>query len=418
VGVARTQIVGVLAIALLVAWAPPVWGDRVVLQNGRVLDGKVVAEDVATITLQMEIGSSTLTQRLKKEQLKSVTRTADVRPDYVTLPVIGAIGNDVTAAALRAGFAEARRANAHHVVLAIDSPGGEIGEMTRIIDAIVEAQKEFEVVAIVKRAHSAAAVVAMTCPRIYMTPKATIGATVPFRITPTGPEEVDAKMRSIIQAMMRAATATGGHADLLIRGMSEINLEIYLARDEDDEGEGTLALRTFGPGKLIKAKGQILTLTADEAAECGLATVARNLADVGKHEVGDDPWNEGPRRPWETVVGHTMMVKWRVVNRLTDLKDRIRAVNAALSDLCESHSAELARIEAEYQHAMRAAQFQRNPQLAAARAGSTRDTRQASARHDFAASLAQLNAERNAIVGEAAQLEAEYPDLMTQAARD
>lgn len=409
----RSRIV-LTALVFLVACAAPAVADRVVLQNGRALECQVVAEDESGVTIKLEIGSSTLTQHYKKDQVRSVVRVAQVRPTYVTLPVIGAIGQDVTAAALRAGFAEARAAGARCVVLAVDSPGGEVREMAGMIDAIIEASKDLRVVALVKSAHSAAAVVAMTCPRVYMTPEATIGATVPFRITQSGPEEVDAKMRSIIQATMRAATASGGHADLLIRGMSEIDLEIYLTTD----WYGSPLLRTSGPGRLIKSKGQILTLTSDEAMECGLATRAANLADVGAHEAPGGEWNEGPRRPWQVVVGHVALAKWRVEQRYADLRARYVEAGAALSALSESHAADVARINAEYQHAMRVAQYQRNPQAAASRAVAARDARYDEARQGFQASLAQLQAQRDAAAMEAGELLARHPGLLTHAERD
>ena len=131
--------------------------DRIVLENGRTLDGQVVAEDETSYTVQVEVGSSTLTQRYNKSQVRSITRVAQARATYVTRPVIGTIGEDVTAAALRAGFAEARAAKVGTIVLAIDSPGGEVREMAGMIEAVAEASEDMRVVALVKSAHSAAA---------------------------------------------------------------------------------------------------------------------------------------------------------------------------------------------------------------------------------------------------------------------
>jgi ATP-dependent protease ClpP protease subunit len=405
----------VIACVLALLPAARAAGDRVVLENGRTIDGRVVAEDAGSVTIQIELGSSTLTQRYNKSQVRSIARVERLPATYVTLPVVGAIGTDVTAAALRAGFNEARASSPKYVVLAIDSPGGEVREMATIVDLIAEMSKDVEVVALVKNAHSAAAVIAMTCPRIYMMPGATIGATVPFRITQSGPADVDAKMRSIIAAMMRAAIATGGHAELLIRGMSEIDLEIYLATDELT---GAPVLRTSGPGKLIKQQGQILTLTADEAAECGLATRAANLAEVGKLVAGDAPWVAGPRRPWQVVTGHVALARWRAEQRFGDLKSRYDVATAGLRDLAMKHYAELQQIESDYAHGMREAQLLRNPQAAASNAKSTRDTRVADAQKHFQAQANLLESERASAAAEAKQLAAEHPELVTQLPRE
>ncbi len=103
---------------------------------------------------------------------------------------------------------------------------------------------------------------------------------------------------------MRAASVQGGHGSLLVRGMGELDLELFLA----DEGAGVTSaadarrpvLRTAGPGKQLKAKGQILTLRAEEAAECGLATVVSGLSDLGKRLTGG-AWHEPTRRPWNAT---------------------------------------------------------------------------------------------------------------------
>jgi membrane-bound serine protease (ClpP class) len=131
--------------------------------------------------------------------------------------------------------------------LAIDSPGGDIGQMYGIVDLLIDASKDVQIVAYVKRAYSAAAVIAMCCNEIYVKPDAVIGACVPFHLAENGPEDVDAKFRSAFEAKIRASTAQGGHADLLIRGMSELDLQIYLATED-----GKPVLRTSGRGSSSK----------------------------------------------------------------------------------------------------------------------------------------------------------------------
>jgi len=232
----------------------PASADRLVLRDGKTIEGEVITEDDKTVLVEVWVPPLSFYQkRISKPQIKTWVRPSREGAPYVTIPIFGTIGDDVTVDALRAGLQDARAAKPRYVILAIDSGGGSIAEMAGMLELLQEASKEFEIVAYVKSAHSAAAVIAMSCRHVFMRPGATIGATVPFRMTEDGPRDVDAKWRSIIEAEMRAAARRGGHADLLIRGMSEIDLELFLA-----EEDGKPSLRTSGPGKRIKSKGHFL----------------------------------------------------------------------------------------------------------------------------------------------------------------
>ena len=427
----RTVLIAVILALPFVARAA---GDRVLLTSGRTIEGQVVAEDEATVTVQVEIGSSTLTQRYNRSQVRSIERVAPVQATYVTLPVVGAIGTDVTAAALRAGFNEARRLRPRYVVLAIDSPGGNVGEMLEIVRVVAEESRDTHVVAFVKNAHSAAAVIAMTCRTIFLTPGGSIGATVPFQMNESGIADVDAKFRSIFRAQTRAAVAFGGHADLLIRGMQEADLEIYLS-----EEDGHRVLRTCGPGKLLKSKGEILTLTAAEAAECGLADTATTLAELGRHLAGDDPWHEGNRRAWQTVIGHRARERWQqqldlerhqrqlhrravierirpeweaIDRRMTELLATSAAAENAVADLSRKFQSELDRINLEYRQALHLAGYQTDPNAAVARALEVRNSREGSARQFFEANVARIRGEGEAALLEAQQLQFRRRELL------
>lgn len=309
----------------LVSIVLPASADRIVLIDGNVFDGDVKSEDAQKVTLEISSADSALvlTKQISKSNIKSWQRVSHEGAPYVVLPLRGAIGEDVTADALRAGLDQARAANPKIVILAIDSPGGSIGEMWQMTDLLIDASRDMQIIAYVKSAYSAAAVVAMCCKQVYMKPEGVIGAAVPFKMTENGPADVDAKFRSAIQAKIRATTAQGEHADLLIRGMSEADLEIYLTQENNQP-----VLKTEGPGKLIKAKGQILTLTADEAVECGLAKISPNMSDLGS-QVAGGAWYEVSHRPFNTVLGTAASQKQRV-QELSAKLERQRARLEAL----------------------------------------------------------------------------------------
>jgi membrane-bound ClpP family serine protease len=291
-----TQLAGILL--PLFAFTSGATADRFVLRDGSAIDGDFTAEDQTTITVEQSgpFAGVTLSRKLNKSQVQTWYRSAREGPAYVVIPMFGVIGEDVTAASVRAGLSEARALKPRYVVLAIDSPGGSIREMFDILDALWERNDSFEIVAYVKDAYSAAAVIAMSCERVYMKPSGAIGAAVPFKITENGPADVEAKFRSVIEAGMRAANAHGGHADLLMRGMSDMNFELYLT-----EKNGEPELTTSGPGRLLKSKGQILTLTAAESAACGLSRVAGEMSEVGQQLAGG-PWHVASGRPWRAVI--------------------------------------------------------------------------------------------------------------------
>jgi ATP-dependent protease ClpP protease subunit len=409
---------------LSLAVASSVRADHIVLQNGTTVDGEVSAENDQTVTVDVSVPGSSLTvaRRLTKAQIKSWDRPSREGPAYVTIPLIGEIGAEVTADGLRAGLAEARAVHAKYVVLAIDSPGGRIGAMSDIIDVLTDASREFEIVSYVNNAYSAAAVIAMTSRQVYMKPSASIGAAVPFRMTENGPADIDAKFRSPIEAKMRAATAHGGHADLLIRGMTELDLELVLVRDP---ATGQPDLRTSGEGKRIKSKGEILTLNAAEAEECGLAKVVPGLPALGE-QVAAGPWHEASRRPWNVVMrsvaaerekaesAQRAMVRAKAMRRVKPEYDRLdqriaalvarfAATQVAANDLTAKYNAEVEQIELERKLAVEQAE-QRHDRQGIVHATEVANSRKSSARQYLNASLAQFKADADTALLEAAQL--------------
>jgi ATP-dependent protease ClpP protease subunit len=403
--------------------APFVRADHIVLQNGRAFDGEFVAETNSTVTLEMFFPPSyTMERRFNKAQIKTWQRPAHVGAPYVMIPIIGEIGNDVTVDAIRAGLEKARAARPRYIVLAIDSPGGDIGQMDGIVDLLIGASKEVKIVAYVKQAYSAAAVIAMCCNEIYAKPDAAIGACVPFRLAENGPEDVDAKFRSAFEAKIRASTAQGGHADLLIRGMSELDLQIYLATEDSKP-----VLRTSGPGKLIKGSGQILTLTADEAVQCGLARIAPDMADLG-NQVAGGAWYESSRRPWNAVVATIALQRRRLAReaaiarvrpeynaierRIAPLVAKGVAANNAINNLTAQCNAELQQVDHEYRQAFLLTQYQSDPAAAAARALEVHNASAAAARQNWQSNVAGLQAVADAAWGEVAQLRQREKQLL------
>lgn len=297
-----TVAVAAIAVALP---APMSLADTLVLQDGREFEGKVVSDDGSIVVFAISSHGATLRTRFPRSQIKTITRETKEGPAYCKLPIIGSIGDlgddqFVTAKSLRVALREARKAHPEYVILVIDSDGGDIAEMEEIIAALAEAH-DLHFVAYVKKALSAAAVIAMACPEIVMAPSGTIGAAVPYRLGPDGtPENIEEKFQSAIRASFRRAANIGGHPSLLVRGMMETDLELTIVHR--DGTPLVVDAKSGSKGTPLKRRGEILTMTADEAVACGLARgIADSAHDIKTH-FSLAEWHETGERAWYRIT--------------------------------------------------------------------------------------------------------------------
>ena len=252
--------------------------DTIVKKNGKVLRGRVISQSDKTVVFEWtRYGRTEIT--IPMEQVASVTiedKKAKAKkkgsgPGYVVLPLHGKVGKEITARILTEGLAEARIDKPDIVILSINSGGGDPDEAGRILD-VIEKNRDLLVIAHVQDAISAAAVITLACPRIYIAPKGRIGGAVVYQVGPKGtPELVEEKFRSIYRAKIRRAPEIGGHSVLIARGMMEGELELSIV-----EKNGKPVVVEGLKGRPLKRKGRILTLNAKEAIACGLA---KGLAD-------------------------------------------------------------------------------------------------------------------------------------------
>jgi membrane-bound serine protease (ClpP class) len=336
-------------------------------------------------------------QRIARSQIKSIERQPREGPAYCPLPIVGVIGEDVLARDLDMAIEQALRSNPKYIVLVIDSPGGVIGEMSRIVTVIAE-HPDVKFIAYIKdRAISAAAIIALACPEIYMAPEASIGACVPYAIGPDGtPVAVEAKWESAIHARMRAAAQLGGHDELWVRGMTELDAEIAAAPGAD--GRLGLKMKADAPpdARMVKRKGQIMTVTGAEAAELRLAAGVADQLDNVKLLLGHKAWHvSDDLAAWQLMESRGRAARAELtrqeaqtqkqlaqrrflqsvtpeIHRLDDQIGRSLARGVAAKDALEATHKEfnekLAALEAEREYAVRMAPGSANANTAAARA--------------------------------------------------
>lgn len=150
---------------------------------------------------------------------------------------------------------EASEADASAVIVEIETPGGRIDAAQRIVKAI--SNSDVPVYALVNQhAWSAGAMIALAADSIYMVPGSSIGAATPVSADgKKGSEKIVSAMRGEFRALAER------------RGLDPRIAEAMV--DESVEVDG------------IIAAGRLLTLTADESVNLGLATAeVRDLDEV------------------------------------------------------------------------------------------------------------------------------------------
>jgi membrane-bound serine protease (ClpP class) len=170
---------------------------------------------------------------------------------------------------VRRGVKEAMEAKADLLILDMDTNGGRV-DVTEEIIGILSRFPGRTVTYVNKKAFSAGAFISFATGKIYMAPQSVIGAAAPIMASPTGGAQelggtMEIKATSAISALVRANAEKHGHnpevADAMVKKTKELKLD----------------------GKIINEKGQILTLTNQEA-ERNYGQPAKPLLSAGTVE--------------------------------------------------------------------------------------------------------------------------------------
>jgi membrane-bound serine protease (ClpP class) len=181
--------------------------------------------------------------------LLSCGRQTAVRPAeeivVYRIPVTGVVELGL-APFIERSLREARATGARAAVLDIETPGGRVDAAQRIVNSVTDAG--IPVYAYINhRALSAGALIALSAERVFMRPASIMGAATP--VTGEGqraPEKIISAMRSEMRTLAEA------------RGLDPRIAEAMVDEDVDIPG--------------LVARGQLLTLTTDEAVRVGFAS--------------------------------------------------------------------------------------------------------------------------------------------------
>jgi membrane-bound serine protease (ClpP class) len=198
----------------------------------------------------------------KPDSKKAVRATPPVDGAIYVIPLRGAIS--------KAGFSFLRRAvkeaaanGAAAVILDMDTPGGELGAAVKIVDALNRSGLE-TITWVHPNAGSAGAMIAVGTRYIFMSPYSAIGAAAPVMSGGQNlGETMEKKVVSYYSGYFRSVAEKNEH-----------NPQIAEAFINDD-------VRLVVNGKVLCEKGELLTLSAQEATQLvnGTPLFAMGIAD-------------------------------------------------------------------------------------------------------------------------------------------
>jgi membrane-bound serine protease (ClpP class) len=155
---------------------------------------------------------------------------------------------------VRRGVKEAMASKADLLVLDMNTDGGRL-DVTEEIVGILGNFKGQTLTYVNKRAFSAGSFISVATQKIYMSPTAVIGAAAPVMLAPGGgiqdipSGDVHAKTLSAVKALVRSTAETNGYDWEVIEAMIDKDKELEV------------------DGQVLNKKGELLTLTASQAAK-------------------------------------------------------------------------------------------------------------------------------------------------------
>jgi membrane-bound ClpP family serine protease len=203
----------------------------------------------------------------------------------IVLTIDSRIMLEIEAEALIKAMARASDKGPLFILVEVDTPGGRVDLTKRICGAITQTWN-CQAVAFVKGgkyggAISAGAAVAFACDKIYMADNTVIGAAAPLVLSEGSPkdvketfgEDIGEKISSAWRAYLASLAEQNNRPTLLAGAMVDKELEVIEVLEADkrlfiDPADKTPQQHVV---QTWSKKGSLLTLTAEQAAECAIA---------------------------------------------------------------------------------------------------------------------------------------------------
>lgn len=218
--------------------------------------------------------------------------------DVVRIPLHGVVGANTddeeffTAADFQNAMRDADRLEPSHVILDIDSPGGRIDTKEVILKAMIEAMSRWKdqsidrkLVAVIREAGSAAAMITLACDEILTYPAARIGAAVAYLPTEDGPisvkklfeedPELAAKFSSFEDSLDREAAIVAGRSPDIGEAMKYASKTLWWSPSGGFETTGDST-----DAELLVDDASVLTLTTTDVVKTGLGRMVVDQAGI------------------------------------------------------------------------------------------------------------------------------------------
>jgi len=187
---------------------------------------------------------------------------------------------------IKRSLKDAERIGASMVILDINTFGGRVDAAVEIRDALDEC-KIPKTAYVNKRAISAGALICLATDSIAMAPGSTIGAATPVGMGGAGEAlELGEKEKSYVRGEFRATAENSGHSPLLAEAMVDADIEVFALIGQKipkllsaAEAEELRETNDQAKTRVISPKGKLLTMTAAEALEVGLAASTAESLD-------------------------------------------------------------------------------------------------------------------------------------------
>lgn len=327
--------------------------DRVVLEDGKVYEGEIVAKTDTYVQIRVDHGGMATTHTFWMGSVKSIEEDASVEaktesesakptkgsatpaakpaskdaataPEQgvILLPLTGMVGLELRHEEIEEVAEEADRIRKETgvspiIVLEIESGGGLMTEMYDIHETLSEIKKRHRVVAWIKQAISAAAATAFHCDEIYFMTEGNMGAMTGFNGGTGQSLQGVALAQWLVDASQWAEQ--GGRPGAIARAM--IDETVLLSYDKDPvTGKVTWYESLEGEYDLSDATSN-LAFNSSNAVHSGFADgVADTTSELAKlldlqewHEVSDvgrEAWED-----WTTTVERAQVEIPRIFGR-------------------------------------------------------------------------------------------------------
>lgn len=287
-------------------------------EHRRLLDNKVVVQDVATIKEAGAVGTFVGSRARDLDVL--VTRTSDSRANLAELyhfpreflrenatagetPRVIRIKIDEMIEPVLQGFVErelrrARSSEINLIIFEIDSPGGMLGPSLEIAHRIadLDGKKTRTVAYIPRQALSGAAIIALGCDEIIMGKHATMGDAAPIEVRPGEAfERAPEKVLSFLREELKTLAEKKGRPAGLCQAMADKDLDVFQATHAETgrvsfmtEEEIHLSNGQWTKGRIVpELEGDnLLTVNGQRAHELKLAEAPVEDEDELRQRLG------------------------------------------------------------------------------------------------------------------------------------